>query len=132
MSVRPTDSPVPGGLLNALRAIGATLGETVRVRSALLGVELREELERRKGMLVLAVLAVTFLHMAMLLLTLLVAVVFWDTHRVGAVGIMAALYLAFGAAALIRLRIVVAASPAPFAATLGELDRDLADLRSPR
>ena len=95
-------------------------------------MELREEFERRKGMLVLAVLAVTFLHMAMLLLTLLVAVVFWDTHRVGAVGIMAALYLAFGATALIRLRIAVAASPAPFAATLGELDRDLADLRSPR
>lgn len=132
MSVRPTDAPVPGGLLGALRAIGATLGETARVRGALLGVELREELERRRQQLVLAMLAVALLHMAFLLLSLFIAVVFWDTHRVAAVGIMATLYLAFGAAALIRLRLAVAASPAPFAATLGELDRDLAALRPPR
>ena len=44
---------------------------------------------------------------------------------------MAGLCLAFGAAALVRLRVAVATSPAPFAATLGELDRDLAALRSP-
>lgn len=132
MSVRPTDTPVPGGLLGALRAMGATLGEAARVRGALLGIEIREELERRKHMLVLATLAVAFLHMAFLLLSLFVAVVFWDTHRVEAIGLMATLYLVFGAAALFRLRLAVATSPAPFAATLGELDRDLADLRSPR
>ena len=132
MSVRPTDAPVPGGLLGALRAMGATLGEAARVRGALLGVEMREEIERRKHMLVLATLAVASLHMAFLLLWLFVAVVFWDTHRVEAIGLMAALDLACGAAALVRLRVAVATSPAPFAATLGELDRDLAPLHSPR
>ena len=125
-------APAPGGLLAALRAIGATLGETARVRGALLGVELREEFERRKHVLVLVALAAIFLHMALLLLVFLVAVAFWDTYRLGAIGGMVALFLGLAAAALIRLRVCVAASPAPFAATLGELDRDLAGLSKPR
>jgi uncharacterized membrane protein YqjE len=129
MSVRPSGPPAPGGLHEALRAIGATLGEIFRVRGALFAVELREEVLRRNHMLVLAALGIAFLHMALLVLAALVAVVFWDTHRVGAIGAMAALYLACAAAALIRLRVEVAASPAPFAATLGELGRDLAPLR---
>jgi uncharacterized membrane protein YqjE len=132
MGARPPEQPAPGGLLNALRAIGATLNEIVRVRGALIGVELREEIERRKHMLVLAVLGAVFLHMALLLVTLLVAVVFWDTYRVAAVGAMTALYLACGAAALIRLRVEAAASPAPFAASLRELDQDLAEWRVPQ
>ena len=132
MGARLPESPAPSGLLNSLRAIGATLNEIVRVRGALIGVELREEIERRKHMLVLAALGAVFLHMALLLVTLLVAVVFWDSYRVVAVGAMAALYLACGAAALIRLRVEVAASPAPFAASLRELDQDLAELRVPQ
>jgi uncharacterized membrane protein YqjE len=130
MNVR-APAPASGGLLDALRAIGATLHEMARVRGALFAVELGEEIERRKHMLVLAAFGVAFLHMALLLLTFLVAVVFWDTHRVGAIGAMTALYLACGGAALIALRAKVAASPAPFADTLGELNRDLAELSPP-
>jgi uncharacterized membrane protein YqjE len=125
-------APAPGGLLAALRAIGATLGETARVRGALLGVEFREEMERRKRMLVLVALAATFLHMALALLTLLVAVAFWETHRLAALGGLAALYACLGAAAILRLRLQAASSPPAFAATLGELDRDLAALGKPR
>ena len=131
MSQRPAAPPATSGLLDALRAVGATLNEIVHVRGALFAVELREEVQRRKQMLVLAVLGVALLHMAFLLLTLLVAVVFWDTHRVGAIAALAALYLGCGVAAFQRLRAEAAASPGPFAATLGELDRDLAGLRPP-
>jgi uncharacterized membrane protein YqjE len=128
MSARPSGSPASGGLMDALRAIGATLGEVVRVRGALFAVELREELQRGKHMLALAVLGVALLHMALVLLTLLVVVVFWDSHRIAAIGAMAALYLAGGAAAFLGLR-AKAASPAPFAASLGELEEDLARLQ---
>jgi uncharacterized membrane protein YqjE len=118
-------------LLAALRAVGATLGEMFRVRGALFEVELREEVGRRKRTLLLAALGFAFLHTALLLLSVFVAVVFWDTHRVAAIGGMTVLYLALGAAALIRLRVEAAASPSPFAATLAELDRDLSGLRAP-
>lgn len=130
MSVMPADAPASRGLLEALRAVGGTLNEIVRIRGALFAVELGEEVERRKQMLVLAALGVVFLHTAFLLVTFLVAVVFWDTYRVAAIGAMAVVYLACGAAAFIRLRARIAASPEPFAATRGELRRDLAQVRS--
>jgi uncharacterized membrane protein YqjE len=113
----------------ALRAIGAALGEFVCVRGALFGVELREEIERRKQLLIMAVVAAALLHMAVLLLTFAVAVAFWDTHRVAALFVMAALYLAFGAAAVLRIRFAAASSPPAFAATRDELARDLEQLR---
>lgn len=132
MSAISPGSPAAGGLLDALRVIGATLNEMVRVRAALFSLELREEVERRKHMLVLAALGAALLHMALVLATLFVVAAFWDTHRMVAIGAMAAVYLACGVAALVRLRDGIAASPAPFAATLCELDQDLAQLRPRR
>ena len=126
----PSDVPPPRGLLEALRALGGTLNETVRVRGGLFAVELREEVQRRKEMLVLAAFGAAFLHTALLLLTFFVAVVFWDTYRVPAIGAMTIVYLACGAAVFVRLRARIAASPDPFAASLGELRRDLAEWRS--
>lgn len=117
------------GLLDALRAMGKTLNEILCVRGALLAVEMREEMARRRDMLLLAAIAFGFLHMALLLITLLVAIVFWDSHRVAAVASMAALYLGCGAAAVLRLRSDAAASPAPFAASLAEMEQDLGELR---
>ena len=132
MDVRASGPAASGGMAGSLRALIATLGELLRVRGALIGVELREEFERRRQLLVMAVLAAAFLHMALLVLTALVAVAFWDTHRISALAVMAALYLACGAVILVRLRVTVAASPPPFAASLDELHRDLDQLRSPR
>jgi uncharacterized membrane protein YqjE len=132
MSVGPsTAGQASAGLLSALRAIGGTLNEMLRVRGALFGVELREEIQRRRQMLVLAALGFAFLHTALLLLTFFVVALFWDTHRVAAIGAMAILYLVCGGAAVARLRRDAAASPEPFAASLGELNRDLDGLRAP-
>jgi len=117
------------GLLDALKAIGATLEDAVRVRGTLFALELREEVDRRRSHLVLAAAAGALLHTAFLLATALVAALFWDTHRVAAIASMAALYVAGGLAALLFLRAKAAASPEPFAETLRELGRDLAALR---
>jgi len=104
-------------------------GETARVRGRAHGHRNSREFERRKHQLVLAALAAVFLTMALLLLVLLVAVVFLG-YRTGS-------RPSPHGRPLPRLRRrgarPVAASrsrraPAPFAATLGELDRDLADL----
>jgi uncharacterized membrane protein YqjE len=123
--------PARGGLLESLRAFGATLADIACVRGALFSVELREEIIRRKDMLVLVALAAVLLHLALVVVTVLVAVVAWDTpYRVTALAAMAGLYLAGGIAAIVKLRSGAASNPAPFAATLGELDRDLANLRS--
>src|SRR5438552_6795430 len=128
MSALPVGAPASRGLLDALRSIGATLNEMLRVRGALFAVELGEELRRRKHMLLLAALGAAFLHMALVLLTLFVAVVFWDTHRVAVIGALALIYRGCGATALMMLRASMASSARPFDANLGELERDLAEL----
>ncbi len=132
MNVLPPGPPRAGGLTDALRAVAATLGELAQVRGALFAVELREEVQRRKDMLVLAALGVALLHTAFLLLTVLVVALFWDSHRIAALGAVAGLYLAGGTAAFMRLRVNALANPDPFADTVRELGRDLATLRTQR
>jgi uncharacterized membrane protein YqjE len=66
--------------------------------------------------------------MALLFLSVLVAAAFWDTHRLGAIAAMAAVYCAGGAAAFIQLRRAAIDSPAPFAASRRELAEDFAQL----
>jgi len=130
MNARDTAVPVPIGLLAALRAFAATLCEAAGIRGNLFAIELREEVERRKAMLILATLCVVCLHMALLLVTALVVIAFWETSRAGAVGGLTVLYLGLGLAAFAGLRHRIAASPAPFAATRGELERDFEQLRA--
>lgn len=130
MSDVPAGPPAAGGLGDALRALGATLNEAVRVRGALLSVELREEIERRRRMLLLSGLAFAAFHTAFLLANALVVAAFWDTHRLAALAALAGLDFACGLALLARLRALAAASPAPFAASLAELERDLLPMRA--
>ena len=132
MSLGPAGAPATGGLIDALRAMGGTLNELIRVRGELFALEWREEMLRRKRMLVLATLAAALLHTALLLFAFLVIAAMWDTHRLAAIAAVGGLYVAFGAATLARLRIESAPSPGPFAASLAELDRDLAQLNARR
>lgn len=121
--------PAPSGKgpVASLRALGATLFEVVATRTELAVVELREEGERRKQELVLVAVGALFLALGLLLVALLVVVLFWDTHRIVALGSVAALYLGIAAFAFLRLRAKAAAAPPPFEATLRELaaDREL-------
>jgi len=120
------------GFFDAVRATGATLLELVEVRAALFGVELREEVARRKRSLLLAACASAFLHLSLVLLTFLVAAIFWDTHRVVAIAGLAAGYLACAGVLLVVLRLDASGRTPAFAATLSEFEHDLRELRTPR
>ena len=114
---------------HSLRALAASFLGLVRTRVELAIVELQEEGERKKAVLVLAATAGVFLTLGALLFAIFIIVCFWDTHRVAAAGVMTLLYLAIGAYSLMRLKQSAAASPPPFAATLEELKRDVDALR---
>jgi uncharacterized membrane protein YqjE len=122
---QPDPATPPAGLLASARGLGATIAALVQTRIELAVVELQEEGERRKAMLVLAVVAGVFLTMAALLLAFFVVVVFWDEHRIAAAGGVTALYLGVGVIALLRMQSRARNSPPPFEATLGELRKDL-------
>jgi uncharacterized membrane protein YqjE len=108
----------------SLRALGATLLELVGSRIELAVVELREEGERRKGMLVLAAVGALFMALGLLLVAGFIVLLFWDTHRLAALGVVTLVYLGIAAFCFLRLRQQQLSAPAPFEATLRELAAD--------
>lgn len=115
---------LPEGPVASLRDLAATLLEMVGTRVELAIVELREEGERRKDMLVLAAAGGLFVALGLLLAALFVVVLFWDTHRLAAAGAVTVVYLGIAAFAFMRLAAKRRASPPPFEATLRELAAD--------
>jgi len=124
---RQAEPVPPAGLTASLRALGATLAELLAARAELAVVELRQEGERKKEMIALAAAGALFLALGLLVATLFIVVLFWDTHRLAAIGGVAIAYLALSGAAFGRLRRRAATNPPPFEATLREFaaDRDM-------
>ena len=113
-----------GGLFSSLRGVLATLLATGRTRLELLQVELEEEKLRLAGIGVLAVAAVFFLALAILVLTFFVILLFWDTHRVMATGLIALVYLIAGLCCALAARSRAKSKSTLFAASLAQLDAD--------
>jgi len=115
------------GVGASLRSLGSALLDAIGTRAELALTELREEGERRREMLVLGLVGGLFLALALLLAALFVVLLFWDAHRLAALGGVTLLYSGVAAWALALLRAKQRASPAPFEATLRELaaDREL-------
>jgi len=123
----PVEQRRAGGISGALSQLAASVTSLVHTRLELVMVEFDEERLRTKDLLVLAVIATVFFAFALIVLTVLIVYLFWDTHPVGAlIGVML-VYAAIGVGAVILLRRRMQ-SP-PFAATLAELRRDADALR---
>lgn len=114
-----------GGFMGSVHGLTRSLLALLRTRAELLAIELQEEKERRKEMLILAVLGALFLALGVQLLAFLVVVVFWDTYRIAAIAGVTALYLGIAAWAFLRLRYKWRDSPSPFAASLQEIAKDM-------
>jgi uncharacterized membrane protein YqjE len=123
MPVHATDGIVQSG-----RRILAILVGMVRTRLSLLSVELMEEKSRIWLMLVLTALALIFASMALLMLSLLVIVAFWEENRLLAIGGLLAFYLAAVAVSLLILRHKAKIGSPLFSSTLRELSKDTAEL----
>ena len=120
----------PGGSGQGLRAALARLGVALlgllHTRLELAAVEFGEERARIVGSLILALVAVLSFASALLAVSALVVVWFWDTHRIAALCGVVIAYLLVGLVALWRLSSDRKAGAQPFAATLAELERDRA------
>lgn len=123
MTVHPTD-----GIIRSGRRMLAILVNMARTRLNLLAVELMEEKSRIWLMLVLTGLALIFAAMALLTLSLLVVVAFWDENRLLAISGLLAFYVLAAAATLLVLRQKAKAGSTLFASTLRELAKDTAEL----
>ncbi|MEW6512754.1 MAG: phage holin family protein [Pseudomonadota bacterium] len=117
----PDASP---GLLASLRGLGATGVALVRTRLELLKVEAREETGRITGLIFWGMAAVLLGVSGLVFLAIFITVLLWDTQRLLALGVFAALFIAAAAiAAFTALRLARQGSQL-FAASLAELRHD--------
>ena len=119
-----------GGMLSSVKKLVATLVELAHTRLQLLGNEIQEERLRIQQLLVLAIIAVFFFAPGVLLFTLFLIVLFWDSNRLLAIGSAAGFYLVIGIGFAIAVRNRAARGSRLFEASLGELKKDRARLSS--
>jgi len=121
-----------GGLLHSIKHLAQSLLGAARTRLEILATEIEEERLRLEQMLLFALGAVFCLGMGIVLSVFFIVVLFWDTHRLAAVGSLAAGFLAAGVILGLILRDKAKSRPKLFAATRGELAKDQTILREPQ
>lgn len=121
-----------GGLLHSIKHLAQTLLGAAQTRLEILATEIEEERVRLEQLLLVALAAAFCLAMGIVLCVALVVVYYWDTHRLAAVGMLAAAFLAAGVVLGLILRNKTKTRPKPFAITRGELAKDRAMLRGPQ
>ena len=118
------DAGRSGGLLASLRRAGSSLVEIVYTRLELLVTEIEEERARIARALWLAAISAFCLATGTVLVVAFIVVLFWDTHRLLAIGVLAGVFLAGGLMTLSSLRRLVADRKQLFAQSLAELRTD--------
>jgi uncharacterized membrane protein YqjE len=127
----PEEAAHTEGLLESLRHLAKTFVSLVQTRIEIFASEFDEERTRLARVVVLAVVAAFSLGLAVVLLVLLIVVVFWDTNRLLAIGVIASLFALGALAALLALRSAVRQRPKFLSATLAELRKDGRELDRP-
>lgn len=120
--------PAEGGLFASLKAVSSQLLAILQTRLELLATDVAEERERLGRLFVLALVSLFSLGLGVVLLTLLVVVLFWDTHRIAVLTGLVALFLTVGIGTGLYARHKLRTQPRLFDATITELARDRREL----
>lgn len=114
----------------SLRRLAEALLEIVQSRIELIGIELTQETQRLMGVAFLGLAAMLLGVLALVSLTALVIVIFWDTYRLQAMFGIFIGYLLLAGWCATRARDILREAPVPFEATLTELEKDRNALRA--
>lgn len=123
-------NPAIAGIPAALRQLLAAALDIGRVRLQLASNELEEARLRLVELFVYSLLASLFFVLGLVLAAILIAVVFWDSHRELALLIESLVFLAAALGLGLRARHRASATPVILETTLNELRRDVAALRA--
>jgi uncharacterized membrane protein YqjE len=107
-----------------LRRIVSSVFSIFETRLELIGIELAEEKERLIGVLFLGLAAMMLTMMALITLTVLVAIAFWDTYRWQSLAAITAAYVLFAIVCALRARAGLLDAPNVFDSTLAEFKKD--------
>jgi uncharacterized membrane protein YqjE len=125
------DSPgAATGLFRSLTNLAATLVALAQTRLELLTTELQEEVQRTVGLVIWSFIALLAVMIGLILGGLAIVFVYWDTHRVLAAVLVAAVFFVIAAIAILVLLAKVNGRPRFLDATLTELSRDSDSLKT--
>ena len=118
------------GLLGSLKSLSSLVVAIAHNRLNLLSTDIEIARERTVSVLMMVLVALFCLCFGALLLALFVVVIFWDTHRLIALGSVTGLFLLVGGIYLWRVLRALKRMPATFEASLTELAKDFNALKS--
>lgn len=118
------------GLMGSIKQLLSTVTSIASTRLELLANELQEERLRLTQMLLFTLFALFCFGVGILLLTAFIVVLFWDDHRLAALGTLSAIFLALGTLMAIQLRRKAQAKSRLFSASLAELTKDREQLET--
>ncbi len=116
------------GLVGSLRRALTHLVELAHTRLELLSVEMEARLLNSRHVMLWSVVALFSVSLTMLMFSVTVLIVFWDTHRLLAAGAITAFFALMAVAAALVVRHRVRERPRLLAATISELRADAASL----
>jgi len=117
------DTPRPGIAASLRRLLDSGLA-TAQVRLELLAVEVQEERLRLATLLLTTVLSALLIGFGLLFLALFLTVLYWDEHRLLALGTSAAIFLGGGLYSASTAARTLRQGSQLFSASLAELARD--------
>ena len=112
------------GLLASLGGLAATLVAIAHTRLDMLAVDLAEGRDYLLSLVVTALAALFCFGVGLVLASIFLVVVFWDTHRLLVLGSLTGIFLAAGLIALMSVMNKLKAKPALFSGSLAELVKD--------
>ena len=118
-------------MLGPVKELARTLLSFVLTRARLAATELEEQALRAVEILIWFALAFFFLAVAVVFAAVLLVLLFWDSNRLLATGLLAALFVCISAGAALVARARLRERPKLLAATLAELERDRDTLGQP-
>lgn len=116
------------GAMDAIRTTLATTVKVIRTRLEVISCELEEQREWMQSLLLFAVLGIFCVCMGLVMLTLFVVAMFWETHPKIVLGGFAGLYLGVGIWAVLTFKGKLGSRPKLFQTTTEELAKDEAQL----
>ena len=116
------------GLFSSVRALFGTLLGIAQTRLELLVTELEQERLHLGKLLLYGFLALFFFGLGVMLLSALNVAAFWDSYRLGAMAVLAVVYLGIAFICTVVLRQQARRKPRLFSASIAELGKDRAAL----
>lgn len=114
---------------SAVRSVVRSLLSFAETRARIAASEFEEQLLRLLEVAVWAVAALFLFAIALLLIAFFIVLVFWDSNRLLAAGLLAGLFASAAGFSALMVRNCMAARPKFLAATLAELEKDRERMR---